>query len=178
MDVRQLMRRRGTLAGLAVAALAFTGCGGDDPMTAEEPQQQAAPAATPDSTGGDETPSPSPESTPASTPEADVELAAGVYRPYAADAVADAGFDTTIIFFHASWCPECRAFEQAIESSEIPAGVQILKADYDTESELKQKYDVTIQTTFVRVDEDGEELSSWVGYQKDRSVETILAELS
>ncbi|NED99215.1 thioredoxin family protein [Phytoactinopolyspora halotolerans] len=105
------------------------------------------------------------------------ELAAGTYREYSEDAVADAGFDTTILFFHASWCPECRAFEESIEAGPIPDGVQILKVDYDSESELKQRYDVTIQTTFVRVDENGEQLGTWVGYEQDRSVDTILNEL-
>ena len=175
------MRSRcGGLAGLLVAAaLVLAGCGGDEPMTAEpmpaEPVEQTASDAPDSTTTVDRTPTPEAEA--ADEPAAEPELSAGVYRPYSPDAVADAGFDTTIIFFHASWCPECRAFEQSIEGSEIPDGVQILKADYDTESELKQRYDVTIQTTFVRVDGNGNELASWVGYQKDRSVETILAEL-
>lgn len=169
---------------LAVAALALTSCGdGDDePMTADVIDEAPAATGPVDAPADDETPddeAPEDEMTaePEDEPQQEAEPAPGVYRAYSTDAVADPGFDTTIIFFHASWCPECRAFEQAIESSDIPDGVQILKADYDTESDLKRRYDVTIQTTFVRVDEDGDELASWVGYQKDRSVETILSEL-
>jgi hypothetical protein len=104
-------------------------------------------------------------------------LAPGLYREYSDAAVADAGFDTTIIFFHASWCPECQAFERAIESEEIPDGVQILKTDYDSSGDLIDRYDVKIQTTFVRVDENGDEIATWVGYEKDRSVDAILREL-
>jgi thiol-disulfide isomerase/thioredoxin len=103
--------------------------------------------------------------------------APGVYREYSEDAVAESGYDITILFFHASWCPECRAFEQAIEADDIPDGVQILKVDYDSATDLKQQYDVTMQTTFVRVDDTGEHQGSWVGYGKDRSLEAILTEL-
>lgn len=101
---------------------------------------------------------------------------AGVYRDYEPDLVAAEGFARTILFFHAEWCPECRAFEQELTSTEIPEGVQFLKVDYDT-SGLVDAYGVTIQTTFVEVDDDGEEMSTWVGYEKDRSVDTIFAGL-
>lgn len=102
---------------------------------------------------------------------------AGVYRDYEADLVAADGFDRTILFFHAEWCPECRAFEKELTSTEIPDSVQFLKVDYDNEQDLKDKYGVQLQTTFVEVDDDGEEMSKWVGYEEDRSVETIFAGL-
>lgn len=112
-------------------------------------------------------------------PEAatDLPLAAGRYTDYSADAVAVAGYDTTVLFFHASWCPECRAFEQAINDSTIPGGVQILKVDYDSSVDLRQEYGVTLQSTFVSVTDDGTEVSQWVGYGKDKSVEAILENL-
>jgi hypothetical protein len=55
--------------------------------------------------------------------------------------------------------------------------VQILKADYDTETALKGKYGVDIQTTFVKVDDSGEMISNWVGYEQDRSVDNLLRQL-
>ena len=97
----------------------------------------------------------------------------GRYAAYDESLVAAAGYDETILFFHASWCPECRAFEQAIESSMIPDGVQILKVNYDTASELKQQHAVTLQSTFVKVTSSGEQISKWVGYGKDKSVDAI-----
>ncbi len=101
-------------------------------------------------------------------------LLAGRYQPYDEQSVAATGYNETILFFHASWCPECRAFEQAIEQSDIPDGVQILKLNYDSEIELRQKYGVTLQSTFVSVDNSGEKISTWVGYGKDKSVNAIL----
>lgn len=103
--------------------------------------------------------------------------APGVYQDYSAEAVADTSYETTILFFHASWCPECRAFDEAIQDQGVPDGVQILKTDYDTEQDLKEKYGITIQSSFVKVDPDGNELSKWVGYGEDRSVDTILEQL-
>ena len=100
--------------------------------------------------------------------------AEGRYVAYEANEVSKEGYNDTILFFHASWCPECRAFETAINESEIPKGVQILKVDYDSSADLRQRYGVTIQSTFVKVNEFGERESSWVGYGKDKSVDAIL----
>jgi thiol-disulfide isomerase/thioredoxin len=115
------------------------------------------------------------------TPEKTVPPAAvaspGRYETYSEAFVAEQGFTTTILFFHAPWCPECRAFEQAIINSDLPDGLQILKVDYDSSTELKAKYAVTLQSTFVSVDSEGNELSKWVGYGKDKSVDAIVKNL-
>jgi hypothetical protein len=185
---RRAGARRAAVGAVAGFALVLAGCGGDgddtDSMddtttTVTEQDDDAADdtgSMEDDETDGAESDEDA-EPTEEDADDAEAELADGVYRAYSEDALAEPGYDTNVIFFHASWCPECRAFEQAIESEVIPDGVQILKADYDTEEDLKQRYEVQIQTTFVKVDADGEELSSWVGYEKDRSVDTILREL-
>lgn len=98
----------------------------------------------------------------------------GRYADYSEEAVAAEGYDETILFFHAAWCPECRAFEQAITDDDIPAGVQILKVDYDDSSELRQRYEVTIQSTFVKVNQEGDRVSLWVGYGRDKSLNAVL----
>jgi len=105
---------------------------------------------------------------------AETQLMAGRYVEYSPESVAAEGYSETILFFHAPWCPECRAFEVAIEASAIPEGVQILKVDYDSSSNLKQQYGVTLQSTFVSVADDGAEVSQWTGYGKDKSVDAIL----
>lgn len=102
------------------------------------------------------------------------QLATGKYELYSTSLIGDANYKETILFFHASWCPECRAFEQAIQQGTIPEGVQILKVDYDNSSELKSQYGVTLQSTFVRINEKGEEVSQWVGYGKEKSIKLIL----
>lgn len=141
----------------------------------ESTSEPAEPGTEPASGAGTDTGEPVGESTGGEGTDAQAE--AGTYRDYGPDLVADPAYDTTVLFFHASWCPECRAFDESIRSGTIPDGVQILKVDYDSETELKQRYGVTLQSTFVTVDPDGAMISSWVGYGKDRSIDTILTEL-
>ena len=102
----------------------------------------------------------------------------GRYTEYSESAVADADFDTTILFFHAPWCPQCRDFEADILTSTIPNGVQILKVDFDSSTELKAKHGVTLQTTFVSVNPDGSQIKKWVGYSAEKSLNRILQEFS
>lgn len=86
------------------------------------------------------------------------------YSPTAiADATADGG--KVVLFFHAAWCPTCRSAEKDILSriDELDPTITIIKTDYDTENELKKKYNVTYQHTFVQVDKNGELVTLWNG---------------
>jgi thiol-disulfide isomerase/thioredoxin len=97
-----------------------------------------------------------PTTTPAVTTKAATKPA--VYTDYSADKVSAAATDgTALIFFHAPWCPTCKASEAAIKGNEskLTAGTTILKTDYDTSTELKKKYGITTQSTWVKVDKDG-----------------------
>jgi thiol-disulfide isomerase/thioredoxin len=87
----------------------------------------------------------------------------GSYEPYDQSKLALAKTGPVVLFFHAAWCPDCRAIEKDILSSSIPKGLTILKVDYDSSQELKKKYGVTIQHTFVKVDSDGKMLKKWSG---------------
>jgi thiol-disulfide isomerase/thioredoxin len=78
----------------------------------------------------------------------------GQYVDYTEDTLANAT-GQRVLFFHAPWCPQCRAIESDINSQGVPDGYTILKVDYDSSQELRQKYGVTLQTTFVKVDENG-----------------------
>lgn len=64
------------------------------------------------------------------------------------------------LFFHASWCPTCRAEEKLIQEnlSSFPKGFTILKADYDKETALKKKYGITMQSIVVVFDKTGKEI--------------------
>ncbi len=101
-------------------------------------------------------------------------LANGRYVDYSQQEISNKNYATTILFFHAPWCVECRGFEKSIESSSLPEGVQILKVDYDSSTELRKQYGVTIQSTFVRVNTEGEKQAIWVGYGGDKSVDAIV----
>lgn len=107
-------------------------------------------------------------------PSATPATSAGRYTEYSEAAVADASYDTTVVFFFAPWCPECRAYKQAIAADEIPNGVQILELDFDSSSDLKKRYGVTLQTTFVRVNQAGELQKKWAGYGKEKSLSVLL----
>lgn len=83
---------------------------------------------------------------------------------YAADKAAyDEG--TVVLFFHASWCPTCKTTEENLNAdpASIPEGLAIVKIDFDDSDDLRQRYGVTTQHTFVQVDADGNELAKWSG---------------
>lgn len=92
-------------------------------------------------------------------------MKAGSYEAYAPEKLARAEKGDVVLFFHASWCPSCRALGADIEKNlgAIPSGLSILKVDYDTESELKKKYGVTYQHTLVQVSSDGAMIKKWSG---------------
>ncbi len=93
---------------------------------------------------------------------------AGSYIAYAPEKIAMAETGDVVLFFHASWCPSCRALNSDIEKnvSTIPSRVTILKTDYDQEVELKKKHGVTTQHTLVQVDKDGNLIKKWSGGSK------------
>lgn len=98
----------------------------------------------------------------------------GAYIDYDASAVTQAAENgTAVLFFHASWCPTCKALNDDIEASlsDIPDGVTIFKTDYDTNVDLKQQYGVTYQHTLVQVDADGNTINKWSG---GNTLETVL----
>lgn len=72
-----------------------------------------------------------------------------LYSPKTLDAALEAGLQV-VINFRASRCPTCKATSEDIiaHQSEIPAGVIILEADYDTTQDLQETYGVKHQTTF------------------------------
>lgn len=74
-----------------------------------------------------------------------------------------------IYFFHASWCPVCQAIDKEInvDLSKIPSGVTVIKTDFDDSTELRKKYGVTYQYTFVQVDSEGNEVAQWTASSLD-----------
>lgn len=84
------------------------------------------------------------------------------YSKEAFDAAAD---KKRVLFFHAAWCPTCKAADAKFLSSAavLPSNTVVFKVNYDTEIELKKKYGVTYQHTFVYVDVQGNEIVKWNG---------------
>jgi len=72
---------------------------------------------------------------------------------------------TKVLFFHAPWCSQCRQMETSINQGGIPNGVTVIKVDYDTNQALRQKYGVTLQTTFVKINDSGDKTASYVAFE-------------
>ncbi|MGR0318440.1 thioredoxin family protein [Agromyces sp. ZXT2-3] len=160
-------------AALLVAALALTGCAATGTAGESDAPAPGSAASTPEST---------PDA--AATPEASADAeqadadaaeapAEGAYLDYT-DGAIEATAGPKALFFHASWCPKCRALDEDLKAQGAPDGLTVFKVDYDSRTDLRQQYGVTIQTTIVFVDDAGEEISSVVLYE-DPSVESLVA---
>jgi thiol-disulfide isomerase/thioredoxin len=82
---------------------------------------------------------------------------AGVFTTYSPDALTKTEGHKNVIFFSATWCPTCQATNKDIQANldKIDPKLHILSADFDGSTELKAKYGVTMQHTFVEVDGSG-----------------------
>lgn len=88
----------------------------------------------------------------------------GLYRSYGESELAKVAEGARVVlFFNASWCPTCQTVDKELLSSTIPDNLVILSVDYDSATELRKKYLVTYQHTFVEVDADGNMIQKWSG---------------
>jgi thiol-disulfide isomerase/thioredoxin len=91
----------------------------------------------------------------------------GSYVDQAAYDANRAGYSTgtVVLFFHAPWCPDCRETEANLRAdpAAIPAGLTVVKVDYDTATDLKKQYGITQQHTFVSINPDGTARQKWTG---------------
>ncbi len=87
----------------------------------------------------------------------------GTIEAYSPEKLAMAESGKVLLFFHAAWCPICRSLDAqaAANGFMIPDGVHVLKVDFDTALDLRKKYGVTVQHTFVQVDASGASLGKW-----------------
>ncbi|HVF69322.1 MAG TPA: thioredoxin family protein [Xanthomonadales bacterium] len=95
------------------------------------------------------------------------------YVEYSKAALDQSDDKRRVLYFYASWCPTCRIAdpELSANSSKFPEDVVVLRVNYndpDTDQEekdLAKKYAVTYQHTFVQIDEQGNEVTTWNGGQ-------------
>lgn len=85
-----------------------------------------------------------------------------LYQDYSEEKLKNATEKYIVLFFHADWCPTCRAFEETVLKQEIPKDILILKVNFDKETALKQKYNILTQTSFVIVDNDWNMKKRWI----------------
>ena len=137
----------------------------------ESTPQQGTSQKAPGQSGGSVSKQPSGSAQP-------VNPAVGRYADYVDGNTREHAYRKTILFFYAPWCGDCQAFDKVLREGPIPAGVQILKVDYDSRQDLRQKYGVTKQSTFVELDDDDDyDHDIWVGYGKEKSIRAILKNL-
>ncbi len=96
------------------------------------------------------------------------------YSPALAQSEAAAG-NKVVLFFHAPWCPFCKSADSAFKTSldKIPKGVAVLKTDYDSNLDLRKKYAVTYQHTFVQIDANGNQITKWTSGDIDMLIKNI-----
>lgn len=96
------------------------------------------------------------------------------YSPSAQNAAQQRG--NTVLFFAATtWCQTCSALEEEIieRQNEIPSEITILKVDYDNDKAMNQKWSVTSQHTLIVLDQNGEEVTRWLGGGFDSLLQQI-----
>lgn len=161
---------RSAIAVLALAgALALTSCATATGTAAPGPTASVSDASP-------QTPAPmetTDQATFSATPDEAAAPTPGAYVDYT-DGAIEATAGPKALFFHAPWCPKCRALDEDLQASGPPDGLTIFKVDYDSRGDLRQKYGVTLQTTIVFLDDAGEVLSSVVLYD-DPSVDSLVA---
>jgi hypothetical protein len=83
--------------------------------------------------------------------------------------------NTNVLFFHASWCSICQGIEKEIneDPSRIPQGTTFIKTDFDSQTELRKKYGVTTQYTFVQIDNDGNQIAKWSATNLNKAIAGI-----
>ena len=144
------------LAATAVVALLALSACGTTSETSVSPRASSAPVVTA---------APSAAASGGSAAPSGAAVPAGAYltrAEYTEQAASRAG-TKVVYFFHAPWCPTCRATEKAIARDGIPAGLTVVKVDFDSEDDLRRQYGVTTQHTFVQVDPSGAEVAKWTG---------------
>ncbi len=89
----------------------------------------------------------------------------GVYEDFFPEKISWAKDGKVILFFKASWCSTCQEVDSDIQAhlGQIPSKLFIFKIDYNNSTELKKKYGVTYQHTFVQVDANGTLIKKWSG---------------
>lgn len=74
-------------------------------------------------------------------------------KPYSATTLEQAqkADKPVALHFHADWCPTCRAQMKVLQDLKSEAGLDmtVLVANYDTEKDLKRRFNVRAQSTLV-----------------------------
>ena len=147
------------LSGLVLGAMLLTSCMATSTVS-QSPEPDAPASEAPSNTE-------------------DISQAVGEYINYGTyETSADEFADTNVVlFFNAAWCSTCKVARDNFESSldQIPADLTIVVVDFDNSTELRKRYGVTVQHTFVQIDASGEAITKWSG---STTIDEIVEQLS
>ena len=99
----------------------------------------------------------------AMTPDAMAPASFVSYEDY--QAAKDKYTDSKVVlFFNAKWCPSCQAIVKSLTENpgQIPSKTTVVSVDYDSHTDLRQQYEVTMQHTFVQIDGQGMAQRTWL----------------
>lgn len=163
------MKAIAAVAALGATVLLVAGCSSgaaSDPAaisTSPAPASPAPASPTP-------TPSVPAPNAPAGTPAPDPVASAAAPRGYISQAdyekdPAAYAASNVVLFFRADWCSECRETDANLKAAkgDFPKKLIVVNIDYDDNRDLKKKYGVTVQHTFVHVAPDGSLIKKWSG---------------
>lgn len=155
------MRTTSTAPGAfaLILALVLAGC------STESQSPAAAPESAMGSSGSAMPEGPAASGT-AMAPDSEAMAAKGAWidrAAYESDPATHHAAGDVVLFFNANWCPTCRAAVKTLDAEGAPAGLTVVSVDYDASSDLRSRYGVTVQHTFVQVDADGTELARFTG---------------
>ena len=96
------------------------------------------------------------------------------YADYRSDPQGHATGDV-VLFFNATWGPTCQEATKNLQAADIPDGLTVVSVDYDSNLDLRKKYGVTTQHTFVQVGPGGEQVTKFTGSTTIPEIQSELA---
>ena len=93
------------------------------------------------------------------------------------DAAMLAKSGPAVLFFYADWCPVCRGDIRQIDSGLHKLGnISVVVVDYDRAADLRKKFGITYQHTYVQIDMTGEKIALWSGGGIDGILSNVVRE--
>lgn len=127
-----------TMLSLALGTvLAVSGCAAQ-PNEAPSMEPTSAPASPTESAAGEEAEREAPGSENGGTADTGDAETAGAYVDYD-ESILSSTSGPKALFFHATWCPQCRALDEDLRAQGPPDGLTVFKVDYDSATDLRQR---------------------------------------
>lgn len=94
------------------------------------------------------------------TDPADIENPGSLIE-YSTESFANASESKKVLFFHSLTCVVCDQIERNMKAGVMPEDVALFIVRLEKEDDLIEKYSINQQTTFIQVDNEGNEIKEW-----------------